>query len=162
MRKTENQEEGPWGRRGGKKRPKTGEKWALNSRDWWEEERKGKNRMRRMFEDWELEIWYGACSLQFSCSVFPDSLWSHGLQHARLLCPSSSPGACWNSCPSSRWCHPTILSSVTPFSFCLQSSPVFSSKLVLHLRWAKYWNFNFSVSPSNEYSGLISFRIFTT
>ena len=72
------------------------------------------------------------------------------------------PGIGSNPCPLRRWCHPTISSSVTPFSFCLQSSPVFSSKLVLHLRWAKYWNFNFSVSPSNEYSGLISFRIFTT
>ena len=51
-----------------------------------------------------------------------DSLWPHGLQHTRLPCPSPSPGACSNSCPLSRWCHPTISSSVAPFS-CLQSFP---------------------------------------
>ena len=50
-----------------------------------------------------------------------NSLWPHGLQHARLPCPSPSPGACSNSCPLSRWCHPTISSSVIPFSSCLQS-----------------------------------------
>ena len=51
----------------------------------------------------------------------PDSLWPHGLQHARLPCPSSSLGVCSNSCPLSQWCHPTISSSVMPFSSCLQS-----------------------------------------
>ena len=51
------------------------------------------------------------------------SLWLHGLQHARLPCPLPSPRACSNSCPSSRWCHPTISSSVIPFSSCLQSFP---------------------------------------
>ena len=50
-----------------------------------------------------------------------DSLWSHGLQHARVPCPSPTPGAHSNSCPSSRWCHPTISSSVVPFSSCFQS-----------------------------------------
>ena len=50
-----------------------------------------------------------------------DSLWPHGLQHARPPCPSPSPGACSNSCPSSRWCHPTIWSSVIPLPSCLQS-----------------------------------------
>ena len=63
----------------------------------------------------------------FSRSVMPNSLWSHGLQHARLSFPSPSPGACSNSCPLSQWCHPTISSSVIPFSSCLQSSP--ASKL---------------------------------
>ena len=58
-------------------------------------------------------------SVQFSCS---NSLWPHGLQHTRLPCPSPTPGACSNSCPSGRWCHPTISSSVTPFS-CLSSFP---------------------------------------
>ena len=48
-----------------------------------------------------------------------DSLWPHGLQHTRLPCLSPTPGACSNSCPSSQWCHPTISSSVVPFSFCL-------------------------------------------
>ena len=54
--------------------------------------------------------------VQFSCSVVSDSLPPHGLQHARLPCPSPTSGACSNSCPSSRWCHPTISSSVFPFS----------------------------------------------
>ena len=63
-------------------------------------------------------------SVQFSCSVVSDSLWPHGLQHARLPCPSPSPRTCTNSCPSSRWCHPTISSSVIPFSSCLQCFPV--------------------------------------
>ena len=58
---------------------------------------------------------------QFSCWVVSDSLRPHGLQHARLSCPSPTPGACLNSCPLSWWCHPTISSSVIPFSSCLQS-----------------------------------------
>jgi len=63
--------------------------------------------------------------------------------------------------PLSRWCHPTILSSVVPFS-CFPSFPAsgsFSIESVLCIRWSKYWSFSFSISPSNEYSGLISFRI---
>ena len=65
------------------------------------------------------------------------------------------------SCPLSWWCHPTISSSVVAFSSHLQSFPgsVFSNESVLHIRWPKYWSFSFSVSPSNEYSGLISFRM---
>ena len=51
----------------------------------------------------------------------------HGLQHARLPCPSTTPGACSNSCPSSRWCHPTISSSIVPFSSCFQSFPASGS-----------------------------------
>ena len=69
---------------------------------------------------------------------------------------------CSNSCPLSQWCHPTISSSVVLFSSCLQSFPsirVFFNKLALHIRWPKYWNFSFSISPSREYSGLISFRM---
>ena len=61
-------------------------------------------------------------SVQFRCSAVSDSLWSHGLQHA-IPCPSPTPGACSNSCPSSWWCHPTISSSVVPFSSCFQSFP---------------------------------------
>ena len=61
-------------------------------------------------------------SVQFSYSVVSDSLWPHRLQHTRLPCPSPAPGACSNSCPLSRWCHPTISSFVVPFS-CLQSIP---------------------------------------
>ena len=64
--------------------------------------------------------------LQFS-SVMSDFLWPHGLQHARPPCPSSTPGACSNSGPSSWWCHLTISSSVVPFSSCLQSFPASGS-----------------------------------
>ena len=67
-------------------------------------------------------------SVQFSHSVASDSLWPHGLQH-RLPCPSPAPRACSNSCPSSQWCHPTISSSVVPFSSCLQSFPASGSFL---------------------------------
>ena len=65
-------------------------------------------------------------SVQFSCSVMSNSLWTHGLQHTRLLCPSPTPRACSNSCPSSRWCHPIISSSVVSSS-CLQSFPASES-----------------------------------
>ena len=85
-----------------------------------------------------------------------DSLQSHGLQHARLPCPPT-PGAYSNSCPLSRWGHPTISS----FSSNLWSFPNqgLFKWLVLCIRWPKYWIFSFSISPSNEYSGLISFRM---
>ena len=56
------------------------------------------------------------------------------------------------------WCHLTITSSVVPFSFLLQSSPVFSKESIFHIRWPKYWSFSFNISPSNENSGLVSFR----
>ena len=66
-------------------------------------------------------------SVQFSHSVMSDSLWTRGRKHASLPCPSPTSGACSNSCPSSRWCHPTISASVIPFSFCLQSFPASGS-----------------------------------
>ena len=66
-------------------------------------------------------------SVQVSRSIMSDSLWSHGLQHAMLPCPSPTPRACSNSCPLSQWCHPTISSSVVPFSSCLQSFPASGS-----------------------------------
>ena len=97
-----------------------------------------------------------------------DSMWPHGLQHTRLPCPSPTPRASSISCPSSWWCHPScqlifwcqlilyhpllLLPSISP------SIKVFSKESVLHIRWPKYWSFRFSVSPSNEYSALISFR----
>ena len=65
--------------------------------------------------------------LFFSYSLVSNSLWPHGLQHTRLSCPSPSPGVCSNSCLLSQWCHPTISSSVTPFSSCPQSSPASGS-----------------------------------
>ena len=79
----------------------------------------------------------------------------------RLPCPSPTPRACSNSCPSSQWCHPTI-SSCCPLLLLPSIFPsirVFSNKSVLHIRWPKYWSFSFSISLSNEYSGLISFRM---
>ena len=66
-------------------------------------------------------------SVQFSHSVVSDTLQTHRLQHIRLPCPSPTPGACSNSCLSSQWCHPTISSSVVPFSSCLQSCPASGS-----------------------------------
>ena len=66
-------------------------------------------------------------SFQFSHSLIPNSLQPYGLQQSRLPCPSPTPGAWSNSCLSSRWCHPTISSSVVPFSSCLQSFPASGS-----------------------------------
>ena len=65
----------------------------------------------------------GLSSVQLSRSVLSDSLLPHGLQHTRLPCPSPTPGACSNSCSLSQWCHPTISSSVVPFSSCPQFFP---------------------------------------
>ena len=66
-------------------------------------------------------------SIQLSHSVMSDSLRPHGLQHARPPCPSPTPGVHPNSCPLSQWCHPTISSSVVPFSSCLRSFPSLGS-----------------------------------
>ena len=94
------------------------------------------------------------------CSVMSDSLWSHGLQHTRLPCPSLPNLVLSNSCPWIQWCHPTILFFVIPFSSCPQSFPTSRSfSMSQHHRWSKYWNFHFSISSSNGYSWFISFRI---
>ena len=88
-----------------------------------------------------------------------DSLQPHGLQHTRIPCPSLSPRACSNPCPLSRWCHPTI-SSCFPLLLLPSIFPsirVFSNESALLIMWPKDWSF--SISPSNEYPGLISFRI---
>ena len=66
-------------------------------------------------------------SVQFSCSVVPDSLRPHGLQHPRPPCPSPTPGVHSISCPLSRWCHPTVSCSVVPFSSCFQTFPASGS-----------------------------------
>ena len=99
-------------------------------------------------------------SVQLSRSVMSDSLPPHGLQNARLPSLSPTPRACSNSRPSSHWGHPTILSSVVLFSW-LQSFPASGSFPVTQFfpSGGQYWSFCFSISPSNEYSGLISFRI---
>ena len=96
-----------------------------------------------------------------SVSAVSNSLLPHGLQHARLPCPSPTPGACSNSCLLSWWCHPTISSYVVPFSIHLQfpSIRILSNESVIHIRSRKYWSFSFNMSPSNEYSGLISLEL---
>ena len=106
-------------------------------------------------------------SVLFSCSVISDSWWPHGLQHARPPCPSPAPGDYSNSRPLSRWCHPTISSSVIPFSSCLRSFPASGSFQMSHLfasggqsiRVSAIGILSFSISPSSEHSGLISFRM---
>ena len=112
--------------------------------------------------DLEIKLYHryvclGHTSVQFS-SVTSDSLWPHGLQHAKLPCPSPSPWACSNSCPLSRWCRPTIAPSVIPSppAFNLSQHQGFSNESVL-IRWQKYCSF--SISPSNEYSGPTAFRM---
>ena len=103
--------------------------------------------------------------LLLRCSVVSSSLWPHGLQHARLLCSSPSSRACSNACLLSQWCHPTVSSSLIlchpllllPSIF--PANTVFSNELALCIRWPKYWSFSFRISPSNVYSGLISFRM---
>ena len=77
--------------------------------------------------------WLRCCSVQFSRSVMSDSLRPYGLQRARLPCPSPTHWACSNSCPSNWWCHPTISSSVVPFSSCFQSCPASGSFQMSHL-----------------------------
>ena len=106
-------------------------------------------------------------SVQFSCSVVSDSLRPHGLQHARLPCPSPNSQILHKLMSIQSvmlsnhriFCHPLLLlPSVFPSIRVFSSIRIFSSKSVLHIKWPKYWSFSFSISPSNEYSGLISFR----
>ena len=101
-------------------------------------------------------------SVQFTHSVMSNTLRLHGLQHARLPCSSPTARACSNSMsielvmPPSHLilCHPLLLlPSIFP------STGAFSNESVLRIRCPKYWSFSFSISPSNEYSGLISFKI---
>ena len=108
-----------------------------------------------------LSVLMKECSVQFSHLVVSDSLQPHGLQHTRLPCPLPTPRTYSNSCPLSRvmtsnhliLCQPLLLlPSIFP------SIRVFSKEPVLCITWPKYWSFSFSISPSNEYSGLISFR----
>ena len=97
-------------------------------------------------------------SVQFSDSVISNSLWPHELHHTRPPCSSPTPRIYSNSCPWSQWCHPTISSPSPPPSI-FPSIRVFSNESVLQIRWSKYWSFSFSISPLNEYSELISFRM---
>ena len=121
---------------------------------WWAE-------IERLLESGDVKL----PSVQFSHSVITDSLWPHGLQHTRLPCPSPTPGACSNSCPSSQWCHPAISSCVIP------SPPALNLSQHQGPRMSQFFplgcqSIGVSAStsvniqyPCNEYSGLISFRI---
>ena len=95
-------------------------------------------------------------SVQFSRSVVSNSLQPHGLQHAMLPCPSPTPGAYSNSCPSSQWCHPTVSSSVIPIlrlPSIFSSIRVFSNESVLYIMWSK----NFEAFYShNQFSSVVS------
>ena len=133
---------------------------------------------------------WSVASVQFSCSVVSDSLRPHGLQHARLPCPSQTPRksesevsqSCPTLCNSMDYSTPgfpvrnqllelTSIELVMPSNhliFCcplllppsiLTSIRVFSNESALRIRWPKYWSFSFSISPSNQYSGLISSRM---
>ena len=100
-------------------------------------------------------------SVQFSHSVVSDSLQPHELQHARPPCPSPSPRVYSDLCPMSRWCHP-VISPCHPLLLLPPIPPsirIFSNESTHHMRWPKYWSFIFSISPSNEHPGLISFRM---
>ena len=106
--------------------------------------------------------WKLITPVQFSCSVVSYSLRPHELQHARPPCPSPTPGVHWDSRPSSQWCHPAISCSVIPFSSCPQSLPAsesFPMSQLFRMRWPKYWSFSFSIIPSKEHPGLISFQM---
>ena len=97
----------------------------------------------------------------FSCLIMSNSLWPHGLQHTRSLSPSPSFKICPGSCWLHRWCHPAVSSSDNPLLLpsIFLSIRAFSSESAVHIKWPKYWSLNFSISPSNEYSGLISLKI---
>ena len=116
------------------------------------------------FLDWMLgnKGEFKMVSVQSSHSVVSNSLWPYGLQLARPPCPSPIPRACSISYPSSQWCHPTISFFVVPLSSCLQSFPASASFPMSQFFTSgsqKYWSFNFNISPSTEYSGLISFMM---
>ena len=117
------------------------------------------SRETQMFEIWIPGLYP---LLLFSCSVMSNSLRSHGLQHTSFPCPSLSPS----------WLKLTSIESVMPSNHLILCHPLlflpslfpsirvfFSNESALCIRWPKYWSFSFSISPSNEYSGLISFRI---
>ena len=101
-------------------------------------------------------VWFS--SVHFSHSGVSNSLRPHEPQHARPLCPSPIPGVHPNPCPLSQWCHPTISSSVIPFSSFPQSFSavrVCSNELALHIRWPNYWSFRFKISPGCSLEGLM-------
>ena len=104
---------------------------------------------------WPFQLQFS--SVQFSRSVRSDSLQPHEPQHARPPYPSPTARVYPNPCPLSWWCHPTISSSVVPFSSYPQSFPAsgsFQNESALRIRWPKYWSFSFNINPSNGHPGL--------
>ena len=113
---------------------------------------------QRVRHDWAPSLSFLGL-VQFSCSVVSYSLRPHESQHARPSCPSPTPGVHWDSRPSSQWCHfilcrPLLLLLPIP-----PSIRVFSNESTLRMRWPKYWSFSFSLIPSKDIPGLISFRM---
>ena len=103
-----------------------------------------------------------ANAVQFSRSVMSDSLRPYELQHNRPPCPSPTPRIYSNSCPLSWWCHLNHLCFCRPLLLSPSIFPsirIFSNESALHIRCPKYWSFSFNISPSSEFSGLISFRM---
>ena len=118
------------------------------------------------YSKWKIYTYISICisSIQFSCSVVSNSLWPHELQHARPPCPSPTPKlnllkltSIESVMPSSHliFCHPLLLLPSIP-----PSIRVFSTESTLRMRWPKYWTFSFSIIPSKEHPGLISFRMY--
>ena len=120
-----------------------------------------KTALKNANHSYQRNDWIMLGSVQFSHSVMSNSVWPHGLQHDKLPCPSTAPGVYSNSCPLSgdsiQPSHPLLPPLLPPSIF--HSIRVFSNESVLRIRWPKYWSFSFSISPSSEYSGLISFRM---
>ena len=114
----------------------------------------GVTKSRTQLSNWQQQQLHfnGFSSVQSLSRV---SLRPHELQHARLPCLSLSHRVCSNSCPLSRWCHPTIILCLflLLLSSIFLSIRVFSSESALYIRWPKYWSFSFNISPSNEHSG---------
>ena len=111
------------------------------------------------YAEYNWSFFFSWNSVQFSHSAVSNSLRAHESQHTRPPCPSPTPRVHSNSCPSSWWCHPAISSSVVPFTSRLQFFPASGSFRMSHFFTSGgHWSFRFSISPSNEYSGLISFR----
>ena len=111
--------------------------------------------LHRGLPSWLKGVFWAPHVVQSLSRVLSDSLRPHGLQHARLPCPSQSPGVCSNSSielviPSN---HLILCSSLLLLPSVFPSIRVFSNELALRIRWPKYWSFSFSISPSSEYLG---------
>ena len=98
-------------------------------------------------------------SVQFSRSVMSNSLWCYEPQHIRPPCPPPTPALHPNPCPLSRWCHLILCRLLLFLPSIFPSIRVFTNESALRIRWPKYWNFSFNISPSNEHPGLVSFRM---